>query len=231
MKLKNIFFILGLSALAFGAQSCMDNMDSQNFIVANATATVKPQADNSLLLQLNDSTTLKPKNITKNPFGDKKVRAILSIDNEDLKTIVNDQRTSEPKQYEVTLNYIDSINTNKLSPNLFENNIEKYGNAPLEIVKSFETSVEDGYLTIRFRTYWGMQPHYFYLVATDPANPYKVTLFQNSNNDYSQMVQDGLVAFDLSSLPDTEGKSVTLTLAWQAFTGPKSAEFKYKTAR
>ena len=230
MKLKNIFIILGLSALALSAQSCFDD-ETDNFIFTNATATVKPQADQTFLLQLNDSTTLKPKNITKSPFGDKKVRAILSIDNNDLKAIMDDQRTAELKQYEVTINYIDSINTNKLSPNLFDKNIEKYGSTPLEIVKSFETSVEDGYLTLRFRTYWGMQPHYFSLVATDPDDPYKLTLFHNSNNDFSQMVRDGLVAFDLSSLPDTEGKFVTLTLTWQAFTGTKSTTFKYKTIK
>ena len=230
MKLRNFILALGAGIAAFSAQSCMKD-DQPSYVFPNAVVTVKPFNDQTFLLQLDDSTTLKTTNLEKSPFGDKKVRALVCIDNEDLKTIINDKnRTSETKQYDVKICYIDSIHTKKISPNLGEQNVEKYGNDPLEILRSFETVVEDGYLTLRFRTYWGMKPHTFNLVA-DTTDPYKVTLYHNNNEEYTNMAGDGLVAFDLSSLPDTMGKEVDLTLAWQSFTGPKSVKFKYKTIK
>ncbi len=230
MKLKNILLATAVLATALFTQSCMKD-DNVNYIFPNAVVTVKPFNDQTFIMQLDDSTTLKATNITTSPFKEKKVRALVCIEEEDLKAIINDKdRTSETKQYDVKINYIDSITTKALAPNLGEQNIEKYGNDPLEIIRSFETVVEDGYLTIRFRTYWGMQKHIFNLVQ-DSTNPYKVTLYQNSQNDYNNMVGDGIVAFDLSSLPDTEGKNVALTLAWQSFTGPKTTTFKYKTIK
>ena len=38
---------------------------------------------------------------------------------------------------------------------------------------------------------------------------------------------DGLVAFKLDSLPDTNGKTVKLKLKWKSFDGDKSVEFNY----
>ena len=38
---------------------------------------------------------------------------------------------------------------------------------------------------------------------------------------------DGMVAFNLAQLPDTQGKVVDLTLKWNSFSGEKSAKFKY----
>lgn len=40
---------------------------------------------------------------------------------------------------------------------------------------------------------------------------------------------DALVAFDLSDLPDTQGK--TVKLKWKSFDGDKSAEFDYCTRK
>lgn len=42
---------------------------------------------------------------------------------------------------------------------------------------------------------------------------------------------DGLVAFKLDGLPDTNGKTVKLKLKWKSFTGDKSAEFDYCTQK
>lgn len=42
---------------------------------------------------------------------------------------------------------------------------------------------------------------------------------------------DGLVAFKLDELPDTEGKTVKLKLKWKSFSGDKSAEFDYCTRK
>lgn len=41
----------------------------------------------------------------------------------------------------------------------------------------------------------------------------------------------GIVAFNLSSLPDTNGKTVKLTLKWKSFDGEKTKVFDYCTRK
>ena len=69
------------------------------------------------------------------------------------------------------------------------------------------------------------------LAGVNPANPYEVEFRHNANGDYNYYVGDGLVSFDLSKLPDTEGKTVKLTLKWTSFSGPKSVVFDYCTSK
>ena len=49
-------------------------------------------------------------------------------------------------------------------------------------------------------------------------------------NDAPEQVER-LAAFKLDGLPDTEGKTVKLTLKWKSFSGDKSAEFDYCTRK
>lgn len=231
MKLKNLISGTGAILLALAAQSCLDR-EYQDAIFPNAVVTVRPDAEQNLLMQLDDSTTLKATNIAKSPYKDKTVRALVVIAKADFERIVSDrERTSEPKQYEVEIRAIDSIRTKALAPDLGEKNTEIYGNDPLDLINSFATVAEDGYLTLRFSTMWGgMYRHELNLVA-DTEDPYKVRLFQHSHGDFPEMRGDGLIAFDLSSLPDTGGEYVTLTVAWEGFDGPKEAQFRYKSVR
>ena len=105
-----------------------------------------------------------------------------------------------------------------------------YGKDPVEIVKDWTTVVEDGYLTLRFRTYFGNgKKHVVTLVKGD--NPYEVVLHHNASGDTKGLIRDGLVAFRLSDLPDTQGKTVDLTLKWQSFSGVKTVKFKYKSRK
>jgi hypothetical protein len=112
-------------------------------------------------------------------------------------------------------------------------NEKTYGNDPVEIVNDWVTIAEDGYLTLRFRTYWGQtKAHRINLVAGSDANdPYKVVLFHDANGDTKSYIGDGLVAFKLDELPDTQGKTVNLTLQWNSFNGTKTATFKYCTRK
>ena len=66
------FFILTALCLSMGGQSCLDDDDnnlSLSHYYANALVTVKQSADNTPYLQLDDSTTLRPVNMTTSPFG------------------------------------------------------------------------------------------------------------------------------------------------------------------
>ena len=100
----------------------------------------------------------------------------------------------------------------------------------MEIVDSWETVVEDGYITLRFRTISSNtgQKHRVNLVAENPENPYEVTFHHDAEGDlYGERMVDGLVAFRLSNLPDTQGQTVKLKLRWDSFSGPKEHEFDY----
>ena len=61
--------------------------------------------------------------------------------------------------------------------------------------------------------------------------PYEVVLHHNAAGDTRGFIRDGLVAFRLNDLPDTQGKTVDLTLKWQSFSGMKSVTFKYKSRK
>lgn len=225
MKTLNIISILGLAAIALSSQSCLKDNSGQSNLYANAIVTVKPNADNSsVVLQLNDSVVLKPTNISKSPFGTKEVRALTfcrgSFDEKKAGT------------YDIAISWLDSILTKQPVVSLGDEDEKTYGKDPVEIVNSWETVVEDGYITLRFRTNWGSNGiiHTFNLVTgTDPDDPYTVVFRHNAKEDTEGQLGDGIVAFNLGSLPDTGGKYVPLTLKWKSFSGEKSVEFKFKS--
>lgn len=218
--MRHLNFIAKLFILAATIpvlQSCLNDDDDNNYNVQypSAVVTVKNE-EGKLMLQLDDSTKLYPSNITKPPYGDKEVRALVNYNKLNNSSNINS----------VYVNWIDSIRTKTMAADLGTNNDKKYGTDPLEIVKDWVTVVEDGYLTLRFRTYFGNNiTHELNLVKG--SNPYEVVLHHNANGDKNGMLRDGLIAFKLDSLPDTNGKTVDLTVKWNSFSGEKTATFKY----
>lgn len=100
----------------------------------------------------------------------------------------------------------------------------------VDIVRDWVTVAEDGYLTLRFRALWGGQKvHYINLVTdVNPDNPYEVELRHNANGDPQNYWRDALVAFNLNGVvPDTEGKTVKLTIRWHSSQGYKKVDFDY----
>lgn len=223
--IKLLLLSAGLAVMACAMQSCLDNDDDHyyNVVMPNALVTVKPAAGNSgFYMQLDDSTTLKPVNMSQSPFGDKQVRALVNYSTVD--------QDPAPYKQAVRINWIDSILTKPLAKDLGDSNPATYGNDPVEIVDDWVTIAEDGYLTLRVRTLMsGQVKHIVNLVATPTAdNAYVVTFYQNAQGDAGGVPADALVAFDLSStLPDTGGKTVDLVLKWNSYSGAKQATFKY----
>ena len=211
------FFILMALCLSMGFQSCLDDDDnnlSLSHYYANALVTVKQSADNTPYLQLDDSTTLRPVNMASSPFGEKEVRALANIELAD----------EAPQEYDkaVFINWIDSILTKPMAPNLGEEeNNRTYGNDPVEILNDWVTIAEDGYLTLRFATRWGNgQPHFVNLISTkNPDNSYEVEFRHNAFGDTEGKMGDALVAFKLDELTDTQGETVKLKLKWNSFRG------------
>jgi len=213
MKKSTLLLTAGLLFGSLFLPSCLNDDDEMDLRYPNALVTVKHTGDNTLYLQLDDSTTLLPVNLNSPLYGGKEVRAL-----------VNFKEVNKPKgsfDQAVHVHWIDG-----------DENDQKYGNDPVEIVRDWVTIAEDGYLTLRFRTEWGYPRvvHYVNLFSTNnPENPYEVEFRHNANGDIGGRLGDGLVAFRLDSLPDTQGETVKLKLKWRSFSGEKSAEFDYKT--
>ncbi len=231
MKFNSVFskalLITGAIVCTIGLQSCLDDDDNNYYYLRypNALVTVKSDAEGSMFLQLDDKTTLLPTNVKKSPFGDKEVRALVNYDEVD--------ESSGDYNKAVHINWIDSILTKPIAPDLGEENDEVYGTDPVEIINDWVTLAEDGYLTLRFRTVWGGQKKHFVnlLLSQGSENPYEVEFHHNAYGDVYGTTDDGLVAFKLDGLPDTEGKTVKLKLKWKSFSGEKSAEFDYCTRK
>lgn len=213
--------LLAMAVLTF--PSCLDeNENPYDVMVPNALVTLKTDAtDGTFFMQLDDSTTLHPTNLKESPFGPKEVRAFVNYSQE--------TTTSRNSRYDIHVNWMDSIRTKNMDIHLgSETNALTYGNDPLEIVNDWTTVVEDGYMTLRFRTQSGMgNIHHLHLVKGD--TPYEVFLYHHAEPSLVEHVADGIIAFRLNDLPDTEGKTVDLTLRWKSYNGEKSAKFKYCT--
>lgn len=226
-NLKKILLYAAVIVTSMGLHSCLDDDDNNNIslLYPNAIVTTKTTTDNTFFLQLDDSTTLLPVNMDKSPFGDKEVRARVNLD------FVNEPSGEFDKA--VHVNWIDSILTKAIAPDLGEENDEVYGTDPVRTGENWVV-IEDGYLTLRFETLWGHhgKPHYVnLLLGNNPDNPYEVEFRHNAYGDIHGRWANGLVAFRLDALPDTEGKTVKLTLKWNSFEGERTAEFDYCTRK
>jgi hypothetical protein len=226
IKLTCISIAIALVSVVF--QSCSNDDDDYNQFYPNALVTVKSLSDNSFYLQLDDSTTLKPVNLSKSPFGTKEVRALGNF------TVTKDPADKYSKA--VKINWIDSIRTKPLVPSYGTENDSRYGTAPIGVYNDWVTISEDGYLTLHFVGNWGenaLTIHSINLLSgVNPNNPYELELRHNDNGDSMGRPVDGLIAFSLKSLPDTEGKTVKLKLNWKSFDNSNhSAEFNYCTKK
>lgn len=211
---------LALLSASLLTQSCDDDSDcvpsDENL---TALVTVRPDGEKGLTMQLNDSTTLQPTNLQKSPFGEKEVRALTNF---------NVETATNGSLWNVRVNYLDSIRTKKSVPSAGSDNDKRYGNDPIEIVKDWTTVAEDGYLTLRIRTRWGLGKNVHYLnllTGTNADNAYELELRHDARGDVSGQWGDALIAFDLHSLPKTEKGNAKIRLTWTSFTGKKSAEF------
>ena len=220
---KWAFAALGLLLLACSLNSCSTDDDNDYWkMMPSALVTVKTIGD-GCYFQLDDSTTLMPENLKK-PFGDKEVRALVNYST----TGKKDAQYGDI----VNVNWIDSILTKQPVPCLATpaENDAKYGNDAVDIVRDWVTIAEDGYLTLRFRALWGnVKAHSINLIANvNPQNPYEVEFRHNTNGDPQLRWGDALVAFNLNDvLPDTQGKTMKLTIKWKSTLGDKSVQFNY----
>ena len=217
MNIMKLTKALLCSLMVMTLTSCLDDDDKYELYRPTALVTVRPVADSTFVLQLDDKTTLYPTNMKKSPFGSKEVRALVNYTEE--------KCASENHVY---VNWIDSIRTKMPVPTLHEKDEETYGKDPIEIMRDWVTVAEDGYLTLRVRTIWGYtnSKHYIDLVSgVNPENPYEFDLRHNAKGDTCGTMADALIAFNLNELPRENGKEITIKVNWISFSGKKSTEF------
>lgn len=100
----------------------------------------------------------------------------------------------------------------------------------LELLDDWMTSVEDGFLTVHYRSWWGdgSTPHSLEVVQGE--HPYELYLRHSRNGDEALSEADALVYFDINSLPSTEGDYVYLTLNWTTGEGTAaSKQFRFRS--
>ena len=233
IKILNIAAVFSL--LGLGLQSCkLDHSDmAYDLVYPSALVTVKPDAEGTgFYMQLDDKTVLIPTNVTKSPYGNKEVRALVNYNAAEPNDIsASNAYNGSLDKKNVFVNWMDSILTKRM---LVPSDVSgSLGNDPVEIVNDWVTIVEDGYLTLRFRTLWGRGvTHYVNLIPVpDEKNPYHVKFCHDAKGDVFGEWADGLVAFRLDALPDTGDSVVDLVLDWDSFSGKKSVTFKYSTRK
>lgn len=225
--MKSLFGLVAAVMLISSFSAC-DNDDTYIWYydaVPNALVTVKPVDGAGFYMQLDDSTTLHPVNMSVSPYGDKEVRALVNY-----AYVRSEENDYEKRSFKVNVNWIDSILTKPAVPYPADGDVSEYGEDPIEIVRDWVNIAEDGYLTLRFRTRWGNNGvvHFVNLLTgVNPDDPYEVEFRHNAYGDVNGTPGDALVAFRLSDLPDTNGKTVKLTLKYKSFSGEKSIRFDY----
>ena len=251
-RIRTLIAAAAIAATSIISWSCLKDDGpyyDMSYYYPNAVVTVKPLDDkgSSFYMQLDDNTTLMPLNIKESPYKEKEVRAFVRYN----------ETQEDAGEYDKAVNivWIDSLRTKAMAPDLKEENSQKYGSDPVEIIKGFPTVVEDGYMTLGFvtRTAGYGARHDVNLVytgnpdATEDSEKYVVEFRHNAHGDNYGNLAEGYVAFRLDEiesadgsgnagltegLPDTEGKTVKLTLKWNSIRyGDRSVQFDYCTRK
>ena len=229
-RIKTLMLLMVVALTAVSLQSCDDDDDDYYPAFNLATVTLKaPKVDGGKwFMQLDDSTTLEATNIASHPYDNRELRAYIRYN--DIKDMASAPASTSAiqKMYSVNVLTIDTILTKKMDP-MVENTAEEYGSDPVEVVNSWETVAEDGYMNIRFRTRFGYNgKHRVTLVhRTDVEDPYTVEVIHNANGDTNGQVADGMVAFRLDDSFNEGNDPIEITLKWKSYSGEKSAKFKY----
>ena len=192
------------------------NSDAYYTGTFNAIATIKKSPTDTVYFQLNDSTTVYPTNYQSAYTRMERLIGRVNASN----------RPKGSFKYTCWVEWAEPLEEGTVSSSA-------KGDDPIDVLDDWMTSVEDGFLTVHYDVMWGAIPvvHSFSIVTgTNPDDPYELVLRHNANGDAKDQKGDGLVYFDINSLPDTGGKYKQLTLKWDDLEGKGSErQFKFKT--
>ncbi len=226
--MKSFLLIVGVALISLALPACLDDDDSYSLgNIWIATATVVPESDNVYYLRLDSGDKLWPA-ATDYPNYQPKAdqRALVNF------TILADSTQSDLGgfSYYIKVNAIHDILTKSIAKNEGAANDSIYGTDPVSIQEN-NIWIGDGYLNIYFETLWGGKTaHFINLIQPDAENdPYTLEFRHNAFDDPKYTNGAGRVAFNLSSLPDTQGKSVDLIVNYWSSEGKQSYTLKYNS--
>jgi hypothetical protein len=186
-----------------------------------AIVTVKKSVLDTVYFQLNDSTTVYPRNYQDSYTHMERVFCHATVYTESTGSF----------NYTCDVDWAEPLDQGSVLPGA-EPQWDSVQDV-LDIYDDWMTSVEDGYLTVHYNTFWGrsgIQHSFRLLMGTDPANPYSLVLLQDSHGDAGEDEADGIVCFDINSLPDTGGEYIPLSLKWKSLEGKVlERKFRFKT--
>lgn len=213
--------LFGLFLWTAAVSSCMDDDDAYSLDkFAVEVMTVVPDGD-VYYLRRDNGEKLWPFASAHPEYQAEKTRAIVNY------TMLSDSIPGF--DHGIKVNWIDNILTKAIAPYEGARNDSIYGTDPVAMEA---IAIGDGYLNIRFgANYGGQEAHYINLipVAENDSLPYTLEFRRNAFNDPAHYAASSIVAFDLSTLPSTEGKEVDLVIRTKTFEGEQTYTLKYNS--
>lgn len=224
---------LKFAAMVMVAVAALSCKKQETVITGDATCTFIPNGS-SFYISVDEDLAFVPTNAKGYPFEDgKERRALISyIMDENTKV---DPVPGYAQTKAVSVTFYELIKTKE--PLAAKDGL-KLGNDPIGLYLGKDvfptTLIEDGYLNVcfAFEYAYGNIKHDLNLVyGENPNDPYELRLYHNANNDGNRYSSTSLFCFPLKDLPDTEGKTVTVTLKWDSLKTGKveSTTFQYKS--
>ena len=105
------------------------------------------------------------------------------------------------------------------------------GDAGLDIIDDWMTSLEDGFLTIHYSAWWG-RGNIRHLVFIEYEKPNTFRLVNNDNGDEKLEKKDALYCLDINFISDHIDKENAITIKWKTCAGEQAEKqfiFKGRT--
>lgn len=218
---KYTWLMLTMTISLFGLSACQDDDDYSLDKFAIEIMTVVPDGS-TYYLRRDNGEKLWPFATNCPGYNFSKTRAQVNY------TMLSDSIPGF--SHGIKINWIENILTKKISPYLAAENDSVYGTDPVEMLAM---AIGDGYLDVRFAANFGNTgvKHLISLIPTqaDNSDPYTLEFRHQAYGDGALYAAEGLVSFDLSSLPDTKGETVDLTIKVKTFDGEKSYKLAYNS--
>lgn len=195
--------------------------DSQtSYAPIDAIATARQTADGEVYFQIDNEERVWPQNFDIFvPGGITRPRRVVC-------SLVLLGRREADQEYNCLIEWLDFVEEGRVTD-------AAEGNDGVDVLSDWMTSLEDGFLTLHFETWWGnnQRRHEFALVTgVNPDDPYELHLVHNANRDPKSYLADALAAFRLEDrLPEPNDPAHTvITLVWTRDTGETvTKEFPY----
>lgn len=217
---KYTWLMLTMTMSLFGLNACQDDDDYSLDKFAIEIMTVVPDGD-TYYLRRDNGEKLWPFATNCPGYNSSKTRAQVNY------TMLSDSIPGF--SHGIKINWIENILTKNISPYRGAENDSIYGTDPVKIIAM---NIGDGYLNIRFAANFGNTgvKHLISLIQDQEVNtPYALELRHQAYGDNALYAAEGLVAFDLSSLLNTGGQTVELTIKVNTFEGEKSYKLAYNS--